>query len=975
MERHFTPTPEELEFAHKGTRSDGARLTLLTLLKLFQMLHRFPAPDEAPPAVVRHIRIHLGIGEEVELENNDAVQLSRQHRAVRDYTSVRLWAKEARHIAVTAGYSAALVMARPADIMNAIIGALIHARYELPAFATLERILHHVHALAHRNTTKSVFRRLRSKERKALDQLLVIAVDQRRTAFEAIKKMPQRPSRKHLDNSIAHLESLESLGSESTALTGVAPTLVSEFAKQARTTDAAELKRFTAPKRYTLLLSLIHHAKARTRDAVARMLVNRVATIHKRAKDELEQRQFEQRERVDGLLDKFGKVVNIVAMVRSDAQVGKQVRGVLTATQEIGALRQECVTAQSWSGNNYLPLLWGHYKNIRPALIRAVNVLKLASMTEENPLLKAWSVLCEKSNRRRDYLDLKDVPLGFATKRWRDLLKHPEDPKKIDRRQLEICVLTYLTDHLQSGTVFVPGADAFADHQAELLPWRECECRLKEYCERIGLPATADEFIEEMQRRMTEVADRVDGHFPQNSGITIGPKGAPVLHKYSARQIPESAQRLHVEVIKRMPERNVLDILVNVEHLTNFTKHFGPASYSEPKIERAAERYILTVFAIGSNMGPIQAARHLQGLVSAHMLSFANRKHVTVEKLEAARRELVECYLQLDLPKAWGNGTMVGADGTQFDFYENNLLVGQHFRYRKMGAVAYRHIADNYIAVFGEFVPPGIWEGIYVIEALQQARLSIQAGTVCSDTQGQSAAGFAFALMFGVRLWPRIRQWKNLTLCRPRARARYRHIDSLFSETVDWELLRKYWKDWMQLVLSVQAGRISSPTIIRQLSHHSQLNPLARFAEELGKAERTVFLLEWISNQLLRQTVTAMTNKVESYHGFSKWLSFGGEVIAENDPDEQQKRIRYNDLLASAVILQNVIDMTKIIGDLRREGWTISDEDLTFLSPYLTPGLKRFGDYMVDLDREIEPTIRELLSHKNPQVRGLAKEA
>ena len=122
-----------------------------------------------------------------------------------------------------------------------------------------------------------------------------------------------------------------------------------------------------------------------------------------------------------------------------------------------------------------------------------------------------------------------------------------------------------------------------------------------------------------------------------------------------------------------MPQRHVLDILVNVHHLTNFTKHFGPASHSEPNIERAIERYILTVFAIGSNMGPVQAARHLQGMVSAHMLSFANRKHVTVEKLEAARRELVECYLQLDLPKAWGDGTMVGADGTQFDFYENNL--------------------------------------------------------------------------------------------------------------------------------------------------------------------------------------------------------------------------------------------------------------------------------------------------------------
>ena len=130
-------------------------------------------------------------------------------------------------------------------------------------------------------------------------------------------------------------------------------------------------------------------------------------------------------------------------------------------------------------------------------------------------------------------------------------------------------------------------------------------------------------------------------------------------------------------------------------------------------------------------MGPVQAARHLQGLVTAHMLSFANRKHVNVEKLEAARRELVDFYLGLELPKAWGNGSMVGADGTQFDFYENNLLVGLHVRYRKMGAVAYRHVADNYIAVFGAFVPPGVWEGIYVIEALQQARLSIQADTVC----------------------------------------------------------------------------------------------------------------------------------------------------------------------------------------------------------------------------------------------------
>jgi TnpA family transposase len=235
---------------------------------------------------------------------------------------------------------------------------------------------------------------------------------------------------------------------------------------------------------------------------------------------------------------------------------------------------------------------------------------------------------------------------------------------------------------------------------------------------------------------------------------------------------------------------------------------------------------------------------------------------------------------------------------------------------------------------------------------------------VCSDTQGQSAVGFAFARMFGIRLLPRIRNWKNLKLYRPRANARYRHLDALFRETVDWKLLRRHWKDWMQLVISVQAGRIPASTLIRQLSHRSDVNTLSRFAEQLGNVDRTIFLLEWISNQPMRQEVTAMTNKVEGYHSFSKWLRFGGEVVAENDPDEQQKYLRYNDLLASAVILQNVIDMSQIIVDLRREGWTISEEDLSLLSPYVTPGVKRFGEYGLDFERELEPSIQQILSRR-----------
>ena len=62
-------------------------------------------------------------------------------------------------------------------------------------------------------------------------------------------------------------------------------------------------------------------------------------------------------------------------------------------------------------------------------------------------------------------------------------------------------------------------------------------------------------------------------------------------------------------------------------------------------------------------------------------------------------------------------------------------------------------------------------------------------------------------------------------------------------------------------------------------------------------------------------------------------------------------------LLANMVMLQNVIDISRIIQQLRMEGWSIHKEDLAKLSPYLTEHLKRFGDIVLNLnmnDRNVE---------------------
>src|SRR5215211_2067053 len=182
----------------------------------------------------------------------------------------------------------------------------------------------------------------------------------------------------------------------------------------------------------------------------------------------------------------------------------------------------------------------------------------------------------------------------------------------------------------------------------------------------------------------------------------------------------------------------------------------------------------------------------------------------------------------------------------------------------------------------------------------------------------------------------------------------YRHIEVLFTDTIDWELIETHWQDFMQVAWSIYTGRISSALLLRKLGHWSRKNRLYVAAQEVGRVKRTMYLLRWISDAALRSGVTAGTNSVEGYHALTKWMQFGGEgIITENDPDEQQKRARYLGLLTSALIFWNVAEMTRVIGDLVEEGYPVQQEDLAFLSPYLTRHIKRFGDYT--LHTELTP--------------------
>jgi TnpA family transposase len=371
------------------------------------------------------------------------------------------------------------------------------------------------------------------------------------------------------------------------------------------------------------------------------------------------------------------------------------------------------------------------------------------------------------------------------------------------------------------------------------------------------------------------------------------------------------------------------------------------------QIKEPIQRYVSTTFAYGCGLGPTEAARHLNGTVSADQLAFVDRRHMDLANLRAASADLINLYLKFELPRQWGTGEVAAADGTHFETYESNLLAEHHIRYGKTGGIAYRHIADNYIALFSRFIACGTYEATYILDALLQNLSDLHPKRVHADTHGQSAAVFGLAYLLGIELMPRIRRWRKLKLYRSERSQYASNIDALFCGTVNWSLIREHYPLFMQLSIAIRSGALAPSAVLARINSHSTRNRFALALQELGKAVRTTFLLDWIMDDSMRRAVHKCTTKIERHHQFAKHLAFGEHGLSRsNDPADQEKAIVYNELVANAVVL---VDQTQAIHALSAEGVAIRHGDLAFLSPYGTGNLKRFGDYPTDLTPEPMP--------------------
>jgi len=638
LSKIFEPSNKELHFCRANARGNQQRLTLLTLLKSHQYLGYLPSTLTVPRSLRCYLATLLGFSNDlvlIELTDSNKKTFYRYRKAIRNFLEVLPWSEQAVTIIQDTIKKAALSMSNPPDLVNVAIEKLIEQRYELPAFSTLDRMVSHLRHEVHLELYENLNATLHPKQREVLDKLLEVNEGDTQTDFSRICEKPKKPTLHFMRNWTIRLAWLTQIIDTSKLFEIINPTKVHQFSAEIENLETRDLLDMNPAKRYTHLVCLIQQRQVDTKDQLADLFLRRIRKTRLNAQKKLVALQELFRQIEEHLLAIFSQVAGYTIEISKDNRLGNEVRKLLEEKGGATYLLEQYQQVAAYHNKNFLPLLWKSFKGNRAAVLNLVELLDIQSGTQDTDLLEALGfILSYRDSRKRTVPYQTD--LDFMSDRWLNYVETKEDGVKVlKRRELEIAVLFYVADGLKSGDLYVAGSEKYADYRKQLLPWSECEKLLKEYCKSVGLPNNAADFVTLIKKQLSDAAKAADESYPENTDFYIDENGEPHLRRQKTNPLPEGLQHFEDTIKKKMPKRDLIDLLKRVQTWIPYTRHFGPPSGATTKLKDDIYKYIFTIFGYGCNLGANQMIRHTDGTLTARILRRINKQHIDSEKIDA----------------------------------------------------------------------------------------------------------------------------------------------------------------------------------------------------------------------------------------------------------------------------------------------------------------------------------------------------
>lgn len=913
--------------------------------------------EESPSAIVQYLADQLGVEPSFYSIYSHRAQTRFDHsRYLTDYLGLHGANREDRRAALLAATEAAAAGDKGLPIATAVVAAFRTRKALLPSQHSIEKIGIAARAVARRRAETALISDLDPEKLEALDRLLEVDPAIGHTRFHWLRSAPDAPGAMNLVGLTERIAFVRTLGIDPRLQARIPSGRWDQMIREGDATPAWLASDFNASRRRaTIVAQLIKLGQKLTDDAVM-MFIKLIGRLFSQANNRKKQRHMNARMETSKALRLFlDTILALQAANDSDEdaieminrKVGwhrlLQIKPGLEAMVENGDASPLVMAAEQ-------------HANVRKFAGAFLQAFTFHARRRHDPLLAAIATLKMLYVEGRRVLPDR-LPIGHLGPSERKLVFEASKP---DRRLYEIATLALLRDRLRSGDIWVDGSRSFRPIDEHLMP-KPAFVALKEEG-KLGLGVQGDgaAWLAEVRQMMDFNLKRLAYRARNGKLEGVRLEAGTLIVTPRASDIPAAVEDLNGEISEMYPLVEVPDLLREVHEWTGFADQFTHVRTGDAPQNISA--MLAGVLADATNLGPKRMAGASKG-ISAHQIGWMRSFHACSETYRAAQACVTDAHTRHPHSQLWGDGTAASSDGQFFRASDRAAKRGDinlHYG-SEPGSKFYSHLSDQY-GYFGILpISPTESEAVYVLDGLFDHDTILEIDEHFTDTGGASDHVFALFALIGKRFAPRLRNIKDRKFHTFEKADAYPALAQHIGAPINTGIILEHWDDLLHLAASITTRTVAPSTILKKFSASSKSSDLAKALRELGRIERTLFMIEWYSSPALRRRCQAGLNKGEAAHKLKRAVFFHerGE-IRDRSYDSQAFRASGLNLVVSAIVYWNTVYLSRATAHLRQQGRIIPDELLKHVSPLSWEHINLTGIYSWDTEQQMPEGFRPL---------------
>lgn len=625
---------------------------------------------------------------------------------------------------------------------------------------------------------------------------------------------------------------------------------------------------------------------------------------------------------------------------------------------------------------------WAHYSSLshqfKLNLRHLFCELDFAGRVEDAPLINAVIVLQEllRQGKSLRQTPLSVFPIDVIPKHLQRYLfvaepserkveaKQEGNPEKkaLDVDRYEFLVYRLLRDALEAGNLFVKDSLEFRRIEDDLIGderWGHKDEILPEIGSPILLTPIEDTLARlesELEAKIAAVNQRITDAVNQHIKV----KGRAGKRRWTLIY-PSEEEPANSPFYGKLPSIGVPDLLWFANQRTGFLQAFHHVLDRYVKHDVNPRELLACIVAMGTNMG-IEKMAEVSGLNYATLLNTA-RSFLRQETIRPANDAISNATAALPAFHLFDIREELhsSSDGQRFETQIDTVNARHSPKYFGLQkGVTADTLVVNHVPINTKIIGTHEHESHYVFDLLYNNTSDIKPELHSTDTHGTNQVNFFCLYAFGYQFAPRYKDLhkKMEKLVGFRHPAEYGDLLIKPSLKINKNLIITEWPNIQRIMASLAQKDVTQATIIRKLSSYARQNQTKLALWELDNILRTLYILDYIDDVTLRQSVQKALNRGEAYHRFRKSVAFinNGKFRVKTEAEQNL----WNDcsrLIANAVIYYNTALLSKVYEQKRAIGDDAAISVLRGVSPVAWRHINLIGKFdfttntfIVDLD-------------------------